>query len=164
VRALVGEIKPVRLPPVDAYKGIAGLTIACEAASSFSELVTSGRVRELSQQDEGSWPNSFRVGSLIPAVDYLRAQQVRAMLQRAMADAMRDVDLYVTVPYVGPTIAYTNLTGHPSLVTRCGLRDGRPKMIEFIGALYREDAILRLGDALEGSTEGARRWPEGPGA
>ena len=77
-----------------------------------------------------------------------------------MADAMRDVDLYVTVPYVGPTIAYTNLTGHPSLVTRCGMRDGRPKMIEFIGALYREDAILRLGHAYEQATDWTRHRPD----
>jgi Asp-tRNA(Asn)/Glu-tRNA(Gln) amidotransferase A subunit family amidase len=160
IRGLVGELKPVRLPFVDPYKGIAGLFIACESASSFSELVSSGRVRELRQQDEGSWPNTFRAGSLIPAADYLRAQQVRTLLQREMADAMRDVDLYVSVPYVGPTIAYTNLTGHPSLVTRCGPKAGRPKLIEFIGALYREDAILRLGHAFEQALGTVREWPQ----
>jgi Asp-tRNA(Asn)/Glu-tRNA(Gln) amidotransferase A subunit family amidase len=73
------------------------------------------------------------------------------MLMRDMAEALREVDCYVTVPYSGPTLAFTNLTGHPSLITRCGLKDGRPKMIELIGSLYREDAILRLGHAYESS-------------
>jgi hypothetical protein len=88
------------------------------------------------QQEAGSWPNSFRAGATIPAADYLRMMRLRGVLMREMADAMKDLDLYVTVPFRGPTLAFTNLTGHPSLVTRCGTKDGRPKMIEFIGALY----------------------------
>jgi Asp-tRNA(Asn)/Glu-tRNA(Gln) amidotransferase A subunit family amidase len=68
--------------------------------------------------------------------------------------------LYVTIPYVGPTIALTNLTGHPSLVTRCGIRDGRPRMIEFVGNLYREDAILRLGHAFESQSNFSTIWPQ----
>jgi Asp-tRNA(Asn)/Glu-tRNA(Gln) amidotransferase A subunit family amidase len=149
VRLLVGELVPIKLPPAERYAGLASLIIACESACSFTELLESGRIRELAQQEEGSWPNTFRVGSTIPASDYLRAMQVRAQLMREMHDALRDVDLYVTIPYVGPTIAFTNLTGHPSLITRCGIRDDRPRMIEFVGNLYREDAILRLAHAFE---------------
>jgi Asp-tRNA(Asn)/Glu-tRNA(Gln) amidotransferase A subunit family amidase len=73
---------------------------------------------------------------------------------------MKDVDLYVTVPFAGPTLAFTNLTGHPSLVTRCGMQDGRPKMIEFIGNLYREDAILRVGFEYEQATGWQTHRPE----
>jgi Asp-tRNA(Asn)/Glu-tRNA(Gln) amidotransferase A subunit family amidase len=159
LRDLVGELRPIQLPPAEPYTGLAGLVIACESAASFTELLTSGRVRELKQQGRGSWPNAFRVGSTIPASDYLRAQQVRTQLQRAMAEAMRDVDAYVTIPYVGPTVAFTNLTGHPSLVTRAGMLDERPRSIEFVGNLYREDAICALGHAFERAT-GAPAWPE----
>ena len=159
IRSLVGEMTPVKLPPAEKYSGIVGTVIACESASSFADLVNSGRIRELVQQDDGSWPNTFRVGSTIPAADYLRVMRLRTMLMREMADAMKDVDCYVTVPYAGPTLAFTNLTGHPSLIARCGLHDGRPKMIEFIGNLYREDAILRLGLAYEVSTEWTAAHP-----
>ncbi|MDQ3440918.1 MAG: amidase [Planctomycetota bacterium] len=159
LKSFVGELVPVKLPPTANYTGLASLIIAAESASSFTELVESGRVRELKQQSEGSWPNTFRVGSTIPASDYLRAMQVRTQLMREMADAMKEVDCYVTIPYVGPTVAYTNLTGHPSLITRCSMRDGRHRMIEFIGNLYREDAILRLAHAFESENTFNSIWP-----
>jgi Asp-tRNA(Asn)/Glu-tRNA(Gln) amidotransferase A subunit family amidase len=159
LKSFIGELVPVKLPPAENYTGLASLIIAAESASSFTELVESGRIRELKQQGEGSWPNTFRVGATIPASDYLRAMQVRTQLMRAMADAMKDLDCYVTIPYVGPTIAYTNLTGHPSLITRCGMRDGRHRMIEFVGNLYREDAILRLAHAFESENSFNSIWP-----
>ncbi|HTE17431.1 MAG TPA: hypothetical protein VK689_03495 [Armatimonadota bacterium] len=136
----------------DAYRALAGTNIDVESAAAFVELTERGRLSELAQQGEGNWPNTFREGSLVPAVDYLRALRVRAQLQRDMAAALQDVDLYVTVPLQGPTLAYTNLTGHPTLITRCGMLDGLPQSIEFVGALYREDAILRVGHAFESAT------------
>jgi Asp-tRNA(Asn)/Glu-tRNA(Gln) amidotransferase A subunit family amidase len=160
VRQLVGELKPIRLPPTKNYTGLASLTIACESACNFMELVDSDQINELVQQDAGSWPNVFRVGSTIPAADYLRAQQVRTQLQHAMHEAMTDVDCYVTFPYAGPTVSYTNLTGHPSLVTRCGMFEGLPLSIEFVGDLYREDAILHLGLTFEQATEWHKQWPD----
>ncbi|HTL29198.1 MAG TPA: amidase [Tepidisphaeraceae bacterium] len=160
VGELVGELKPITLPPTKNYTGLASLTIACESASNFTELTNSELIDQLKQQDAGSWPNTFRVGSTIPASDYLRAQQVRTQLQREMNEAMKDVDCYVTIPYAGPTVAYTNLTGHPSLVTRCGMFDDLPLSIEFVGDLYREDAILRLGLAFEQATEWHKQWPD----
>jgi Asp-tRNA(Asn)/Glu-tRNA(Gln) amidotransferase A subunit family amidase len=160
VRSIAGELHPIKLPPADRYSGLAGTVIAVESSSSFTELVTSGRVRELVQQGGDAWPNEFRVGSTVPAADYLRAMRLRTMLMHEMAEAMKDVDLYVTVPYAGPTLAFTNLTGHPSLITRCGLKDGRPKMIEFIGSLYREDAILRVGHEYERATKWTQHQPD----
>ena len=112
------------------------------------------------QQGEGSWPNTFRKGSLIPAADYLRAMQIRAELQRAIHDALAQVDVYVTIPYAGPTVAYTNLTGHPTCVTRCGMLEGnQPLTMEFVGNLYREDASLRLAFAFEKATTWKDAWP-----
>jgi Asp-tRNA(Asn)/Glu-tRNA(Gln) amidotransferase A subunit family amidase len=160
IEGLVGELVPIQLPPAERYSGLASLVIACESACSFTELLETGKIRELKQQDEGSWPNTFRVGSMIPASDYLRAMKVRMQLMREMHDALKDVDLYVTIPYVGPTIAFTNLTGHPSLITRCGMRDERPRMIEFVGNLYREDAILRLAHAYESQNNFNTVWPQ----
>ena len=160
VRSLVARFKPIDLPPAKDYTGITSFIIACESASSFAELVHSGLVRKLKQQSAGSWPNTFRTGSMIPAADYLRAMQVRTQLQYAMREALKDVDVMVTLPYVGPTIAYTNLTGHPSLVTRYGIHDGRPKLIEFIGQLYREDQVLTLAHAFERAMDLPKLWPD----
>jgi Asp-tRNA(Asn)/Glu-tRNA(Gln) amidotransferase A subunit family amidase len=160
VRGIAGELKPVRLPPAERFTGLASVTIACESAASFAEMVDDGRIRQLVQQDPGSWPNGFRSGSLIPAADYLRAMRLRTVLQQEMAAALADVDLYVTVPNLGPTLSYTNLTGHPSLVTRCGLAGGKPVSVEFVGQLYREDAVLRVGLAYEQATKWHTQWPD----
>ena len=127
---------------------------------NFTELVESGHIRDLVQQDAGSWPNIFRRGSLVPGCDYLRAQQLRSQLMRDMHEAMREVDLYITIPYSGPTLSFTNLTGHPTLISRCGMLNGRPVMIEFLGRLYREDAILRLGFEYERSANWNQTWPK----
>jgi Asp-tRNA(Asn)/Glu-tRNA(Gln) amidotransferase A subunit family amidase len=159
IRELTGtELIPVTMPPTKNYAGIASMTIAAEAACNFTELIHSPAIDELVQQDEGSWPNVFRAGSLIPAADYLRAQQLRSELKREMAKAMKDVDLFVTLPFVGPQSAYTNLTGHPSLVTRCGFLS-RPKSIEFIGQLFREAQLLQFSQAFERVTNARDKWP-----
>jgi Asp-tRNA(Asn)/Glu-tRNA(Gln) amidotransferase A subunit family amidase len=144
IRAIAGDMKPVRWPATEKYAGLAGTIIAVESSSAFGDLLFDGRIGELVQQHAGAWPNTFRVGATVPAADYLRAMRLRTMLMRETAEAMKDVDVVVTVPYAGPVLAFTNLTGHPSLITRCGELKGRPKMIEFIGALDREDAICRL--------------------
>jgi Asp-tRNA(Asn)/Glu-tRNA(Gln) amidotransferase A subunit family amidase len=38
--------------------------------------------------------------------------------------------------------------------------DNQPQSIEFIGALYREDAILRVALAYEQATEWHKQWPD----
>jgi Asp-tRNA(Asn)/Glu-tRNA(Gln) amidotransferase A subunit family amidase len=160
IRELAGaELTPVTLPATANYSGLASMTIAAEAACNFMELIDSRALNELVQQDEGSWPNVFRAGSMIPAADYLRAQQLRTELMREMAEAMKDVDLFVTLPFVGPQSAYTNLTGHPSLVTRCGFLNDRPKSIEFIGQPFREAQLLAFGHAFERAANVHSRWP-----
>lgn len=161
IRSLAGrDLVPVNLPPAERYGGLASTLIAVESASSMAELLTSGQVRELVQQEAGSWPNTFRVGATVPAADYLRAQRLRTLLMREMAEALEHVDLYVTRPYAGPSLAFTNLTGHPALISRCGFADGRPRMIEFVGQLYREDAICAIGHAYERATGWHTRWPD----
>jgi Asp-tRNA(Asn)/Glu-tRNA(Gln) amidotransferase A subunit family amidase len=153
------ELVPIHLPPAEKYAGIASLFIAAESASNFMPLLVDGHIRDLVQQGEGSWPNTFRKGATIPAADYLRAMQIRTELQRALHEALSQVDVYVTIPYAGPTLAFTNVTGHPTTVARCGMLDGQPLMLEFVGNLYREDASLRLAVAFEKATTWKDAWP-----
>lgn len=161
LRGLGIQPRPLKLPEqTPAYGAVAGTIIDVESAASFARLTESGRLSLLARQTEGAWPNTFRVGSTVPAVDYLQALRVRAQLQRDFAAALGDLDLYLTVPFAGPTMAYTNLTGHPSLVTRCGMRDGLPESIELIGGLYQEEALLRVGLAFEQATTWHRQWPD----
>jgi aspartyl-tRNA(Asn)/glutamyl-tRNA(Gln) amidotransferase subunit A len=60
-----------------------------------------------------------------------------------------------------PNITWTNLTGHPTVITRCGMSDkGMPIMIEFTGNLWREDAALRAAYAWEQHRGSDHGWPE----
>jgi Asp-tRNA(Asn)/Glu-tRNA(Gln) amidotransferase A subunit family amidase len=138
-----------------------GTLIDVEGAASFARLTASGGLDQLAQQEEWNWPNVFRSAALVSAVDYVQALRVRTHLQRAMAESLRDVDVYVTVPFRGPSLVYTNLAGHPTVVTRCGRSDeGLPESIEFTGAPYREDAALRLAFAFEQATPRHRDRPD----
>jgi Asp-tRNA(Asn)/Glu-tRNA(Gln) amidotransferase A subunit family amidase len=154
-------LRPVILPPrTDAYEAIAETVINCEGAASFAHLNQSGGLAQLAQQGDNNWPNIFRVGSMIPAADYIHALRLRTRLQEEMDAALGDLDCYITIPFSGPTLLYTNLTGHPTLVTRCGSRGGLPQSIEFVGGLYKEAEILRLGLAFEKATKWHTQWPD----
>ncbi|MCW3101486.1 MAG: Amidase [Chthonomonadaceae bacterium] len=152
---------PITLPKENAaYGALAEVIINSESAAAFQKLTDSGQTAQLAQQNAGSWPNTFRLGSLIPAADYIAALRARTQLQVEMATVFQNIDCYVTVPFAGPSLVYTNLTGHPTIVTRCGLLDGAPQSIEFVGGLYRESAILRLAFAYEQATTWHRQWPD----
>ena len=157
---------PVRLPaPNPAYNALAGLIIDVEGAAAFADLTASGGLRDLAQQDDWNWPNTFRAGATIPAADYVQALRVRSHLQSEITKAVADVDVYITFPHVGPSLVYTNLTGHPTVITRCGLTQDTngtplPALIEFTGSLFREDAALRLAYAFEQATNWHKTWPD----
>lgn len=151
-------LKPIRLPAMTGAFGELTNIIDVEGAAAFAELVDGGKLGDLAQQGRYNWPNIFRTGTTVAGVDYIAMMQLRAELQRKMAEVMADFDLYVTPPY--GSLALTNLTGHPTLITRAGLDGARPVMIEFTGQLYREDAILRAGLVFERAMGAAGVWPK----
>lgn len=160
LRGLGVELHPVALPQSSpAYESL-WLILSVESGASFQKLTLSGGVDLLEGQDEGNWPNTFRVGSTVPAVDYLQVMRLRRQLQHAMAEAMREVDVCVTVPLTGPNTLFTNCTGHPTVVTRCGMLDGKPQSLEFLGALYHEAAALHVAYAYEQATGWHKQWPD----
>ena len=89
--------------------------LGTEAAAAFDELT-----RKHVTEGLNSWPDTFRQGQFVPAVEYLRAARVRTLLMRAMAKLMETVDLYVGS---GQDLVITNLTGHPTAVFPGGFRD-----------------------------------------
>ena len=154
--------RPVDLPANNpAYDALPDLTILTEGAAAFADLADRGGLRELVQQSDASWPNLLRFGATMPAADYLNAQRVRRHLQDAMARSLADIDVYVTPAGSAPSITWTNLTGHPTCITRCGTNSaGMPVSIEFTGQLFREDAVLRLAHAWEQASGANSRWPD----
>ncbi|MGM8211182.1 amidase [Virgibacillus sp. W0430] len=115
----------------------------------------------------------FELGELPSAVDYLQAQQVRRQLKQDFQKAFEEVDILVapTLPvlpndigddfadlngekvdlidniirFMGPL----NLTGLPALSVPCGIDQGLPVGMQFIGPAFKEGRILNAGYAFE---------------
>jgi Asp-tRNA(Asn)/Glu-tRNA(Gln) amidotransferase A subunit family amidase len=155
------RLQPLALPPRNpAYDALAWTVICVEGAAAFADLAARGGLRELAQQGGNNWPNWLRVGATVPAADYIQALRIRAQLQRDMADTLEGIDVYVSFLSYIPSHAYTNLTGYPTVITRCGMTgNGLPVSLEFVGNLYREDAALHLAFAFEQATPWHREWP-----
>jgi aspartyl-tRNA(Asn)/glutamyl-tRNA(Gln) amidotransferase subunit A len=110
---------------------------------------------------------------------YLKAQQVRTLLRRDYETAFEKVDV-VAMP-TSPTPAFrlgektsdplqmyladiftvsANLTGSPALSVPCGFTDDRlPIGMQFVGKMFDEAMLLRVGDAYE---RAAGWWKERP--
>ncbi len=149
----------VRLPD-DLPVNDLSLILTAEASTAFDELTRSGRDAELVRQVEYAWPNVFRQGQTIPAVEYLRANRIRRRLMERMEEVFADVDVVVAPTFEGSTLLLTNLTGHPSVTMPNGFRqDGTPTSITLIGRLDGERALLAVAQAWQESTDYHRRRP-----
>jgi Asp-tRNA(Asn)/Glu-tRNA(Gln) amidotransferase A subunit family amidase len=153
LRDLGFNLVPITLPkdiPISALQ----IILTAEAACAFDDLVRSGRVKDLVRQSADAWPNVFRQGQLIPAVEYVRANRIRTLLMRAMQETMKDVDLFVAPSFGGDLLLTTNLTGHPAVVVPNGFRasDGTPTSITFMGRLDGEVLLLAAARAYQEAT------------
>ncbi len=144
LRQLGFDLVPMTLPedlPIWAIT----MMLGTEAAAAFDEIT-----RKHITEGLNSWPETFRQGQFVPAVEYLRAARVRTRLMRAMAERMEKVDLYVGSRMDLPI---TNLTGHPTIVFPVGYRDhdGRPMpgSITLTGRLFDEARLLAVGAAIQ---------------
>lgn len=159
LRALGVELVPIELPerPVAALS----LILTAEASAAFDELTRSGRDDLLVRQEANAWPNVFRQGRTIPAVEYVQANRVRTLLARDMEALFAQVDIYVTPAYGGSNLLLTNMTGHPMVALPNGFRsDGTPGSITVTGALFGEAALLTLAEAYQRATAHHARRPD----
>ena len=155
----LATVKPPETPPV----GPMALILTAEAASAFDEFTLSGGADRLVRQVRDAWPNTFRQGRFIPAVDYIRANRVRTLAIAAMDRLMREVEVLVVPSFGGDMLLLTNLTGHPAVVLPDGFRtsDGTPTSLSFIGRPYGETDLLAVAHAFQQATGFHLRRPPG---
>jgi Asp-tRNA(Asn)/Glu-tRNA(Gln) amidotransferase A subunit family amidase len=159
LRSLGVDLVALELP--DRPVGPLSLILTAEASAAFDELTRSGRDELLVRQEANAWPNVFRQGRFIPAVEYVQANRVRTLLARDMAALFERVDLYATPTYGGSNLLLTNLTGHPMVVVPDGFRgDGTPGSLTFTGALFGEAELLAVAEAYQRATGFHRRHPD----
>jgi Asp-tRNA(Asn)/Glu-tRNA(Gln) amidotransferase A subunit family amidase len=142
------RLEPVKLPELPATAIYAILN--AEAGAAFDDLVRAGRVGELTGKGPNDRANQLRVSRFIPAVEYIRAQRVRALLGEQMEELMATCDLFVT-PSTSASVTASNLTGHPGLTMNAGFAAGLPVGLMATGRLYDEAALLAFGVAFEGA-------------
>ncbi len=160
LREMRFDLVPIKLP--DRYPVASlSLILTAEASAAFDDLTRSGRDGLMVRQVADAWPNVFRQGQMIPAVEYIRANRIRTLVMREMDEAIRDVDVYVCPSYGGNNLLLTNLTGHPSVVVPNGFRasDGSPTSITFMGKLYGETDVLAIARAYQQATDFHRKRP-----
>ena len=165
LRGMGIKLVPIKLPST-LPAGELGIILTAEAAAAFDDLTRSGRDDLLVRQTKDAWPNVFRQGQFIPAVEYIRANRIRTLLMREMERLMADIDVYVVPSYGGDNLLITNLTGHPAVVVPNGFAavDGAPTSITFQGRLHGEAETLALAQAFQRETGFHLKRPplEGP--
>lgn len=137
------------------------VSLYAEAAAAFESLTRSDRDDELVWQAPQAWPNTFRRSWFIPAVEAVQSDRVRRQAMDAMAGIMERVDALVLPPFAAGLLLVTNATGHPTLVLPTS-SDGRTRGgdISFIGRLFDEGTLIRLGRSVEAAmTPAALRPP-----
>ena len=144
------NLQPIEMPKFS----VAALRIilVAEAATAFDDITRDGRINQLSGQEPGDWPNTFRSSRFIPAVEYIRAQRARRLLMQEMDDLMSKWDAFVSPAPGSLSLLITNLTGHPAVAVPCGFPKGLPQSIMFTGGLYDEGAPLAVALAYERAT------------
>lgn len=143
LRELGVKLVPIALPSkLPVWELVTMLDVEC---STVFDQVT----REHITEGLNTWPDTFRAGQFIPAVEYIRAARVRTLLMKEMEKVMDDVDLYVG----GRDLGITNLTGHPTAVMPAGFRERGEARVPFsvtmTGRLFGETNLLSVAHAYE---------------
>ncbi len=144
------KLEPIELPKFST--AALRIILVAEAATAFDDLTRNGGINQLSGQEPGDWPNTFRSSRFIPAVEYIRAQRARTLLMHEMDELMSKWDVFVSPAPGSASLLITNLTGHPAVCVPCGFPKGLPQSIMFTGRLYDEAAPLRVAMAYEQAT------------
>ncbi len=158
LRARGAKPEPMELPdfPTDAINFI----LSAEAAAAFDDLTRSKGIDRLTEQDPGAWPNTFRTSRFIPAVEYIRAQRARTLLNRKMDALMSNYDVFLSPARGSASLPIANLTGHPALCLKAGFVNGLPQALMITGRLYDEATVLRVALAYERATMWGTMHPD----
>jgi Asp-tRNA(Asn)/Glu-tRNA(Gln) amidotransferase A subunit family amidase len=147
---------PITLPALPAAAIYAVLN--AEAGAMFDELTRSGDINQLTDKGPNSRANQLRASRFIPAVEYIRAQRVRTLLQQQMDALFDDVDVFLA-PSNSDSVTMTNLTGHPAVVLPAGFVEQMPVGLMLTGRLWDEPTLLRAAAAFEAATTWQQQHP-----
>jgi Asp-tRNA(Asn)/Glu-tRNA(Gln) amidotransferase A subunit family amidase len=136
------------------------IILRAEAGAFFDELVRSGAVDTMVEQQQSSRANSLRQSRFIPAVEYLQANRQRRQLIEEVNRLFSQYDVIISPTSNMNQLMGTNLTGHPVICLPNGFdTKGRPTSFTLIGNLYDEGSILALAKAYQAATDFEEQQP-----
>ena len=179
VRSLGGTMVETRFPDFP-YVAMIGSIIACDAASVFEPLISSGKVEELADQKQIA---GLKAAREIPAHVYLKAMRVRRVARDAIFKLFADVDVLVAPSRLGVApkvdepldqhpdrttpkeagltslIPAGNLAGMPALSLPCGFAGDLPVGLQVVGLPFSENTLLAVGKEFQNKTDWHKRKP-----
>jgi aspartyl-tRNA(Asn)/glutamyl-tRNA(Gln) amidotransferase subunit A len=161
--------------PEGPFEAAGGIIISVEGVAAFRELIRSGKVAQLS--DPLGQINGY-VSEQIEAGDYVRALQVRGILQQKMEmlfdgfDVLvaaaqplganpLDANLETDLVFADPLGAIGNLCGLPALSVPCGFTDQNlPVGLQFVAKAGNDLAVIRAARTFQQHTDWHRKHPK----
>ncbi len=172
LRRLGAEVKPIRLSSLQRYTEC-GRTIHIAEAFAVHERDLQERPQDYAEITR----RKLLPGAFIPAINYVKAQQLRRALCIEFAGAMRDLDAAITLSSLdmpcriddAETIAKTyerqcrmpfNVTGTPAISVPTGFTAaGVPTAMQIVGRAFAESMVYRVAHAYCGATAWYQRHP-----
>jgi len=161
--------------PEGPWEDAAGVIIGVEGAAAFRDLIRSGRVAELT---DPLGQIAGYVNEQISGADYMRALQVRDILQRKMTETFDSFDVLVAASqpiaatplemnletdlvFPDPLGAIGNLCGLPALSIPCGFNDkSLPVGMQFLARAGNDTAVIQAARAFQQHTDWHRKRPK----
>jgi aspartyl-tRNA(Asn)/glutamyl-tRNA(Gln) amidotransferase subunit A len=161
--------------PDGPFEAAAGVVIGVEGAASFRDLIRSGQVAQLA--DPLGQINGY-VNEQIGAADYVRALQVRRILQQKMEMLFDNFDVLVAAAqplganaleanletdlvFSDPLGGIGNLCGLPALSVPCGFTEQNlPLGLQFVARAGNDLAVIRGARTFQQHTDWHRKHPK----
>jgi aspartyl-tRNA(Asn)/glutamyl-tRNA(Gln) amidotransferase subunit A len=182
------ELVEAALPSELPYGPAVRTVVAAEASSIFGDLIRSGRVDELVDEQQVA---ALKLALEIPAAAYLDAMRARGLIQEAFERLFGRVDAIVSVgrargatrideptsarpfgaayeaelarPNSAGLIPAGNLAGLPAVCFPCGLDEaGLPVALQLVGPPFSEGRLLGLAEQFQAATDWHTRRPPVP--
>jgi len=173
VRKIFPGTRDAKLPE-GPFEAAGTVIMGVEGAAAFRDLIRSGRVAQLA--DPLGQINGY-VTEQLPAPDYVRAQQIRGILQQKMVEFFENFDVVVAasqplganllaanleteISFPDPLGGIGNLCGLPALSVPCGFTDQNlPVGLQFLAKAGNDIAVIRAARTFQQHTDWHRRHP-----
>jgi len=161
--------------PEGPFEDAGTIIISVEGASAFRDVIRSGKVAQLA---DPLGQISGYVSEQLGGADYVRAQQIRGLLQQKMTDLFDTFDVLVAaaqplganaidanletdLSFPDPLGGIGNLCGLPAVSVPCGFTDQNlPVGLQFIAKAGNDIAVIRAARSFQQHSEWHRRHPK----